>query len=167
MKKCLGMFYSALFVVFLCSCLFGCSDKEVSKDVSAIKSRLEKIEDRLANIEKSSKKTAFLEVELRKLQQSMDAWERAITARFAPVVPKKAVVPPAKAVRPEKNKKVVRLDKNKKGKRAYVVKRGDSLFRIAQQHNMSVDQLCSLNKINAKAVLHAGTKLWVILNGNP
>lgn len=158
MKKCLGSFYGVLLVVFLGGCLFGCADEKVSNDVSSIKSRLGKIEDRLVNIEKSSKKVALLEVELRKLQQSMEAWERAISARLTPAVSKEKTVSKSKAVRP---------DKNKKGKQSYVVKRGDSLFRIAQQHNMSIDQLCKLNKINSKTVLQPGTKLLVSSNGNP
>ena len=71
MKKCLGMFYSILLVVIFVGGLSGCSDEKVSKDVSSIKSRLEKIESRLANIEKSAKRVGLLEVEFRKLQQSM------------------------------------------------------------------------------------------------
>ena len=43
----------------------------------------------------------------------------------------------------------------------YVVAKGDSLFRIAQKHDMTVDQLCGLNKITTKTVLHPGGKLLV------
>ncbi len=154
MKKCLGTFYGVLLVVFLGGSLFGCSDEKVSKDVSSIKLRLEKIENSLASIEKSSKRVALLEVELRKLQQTMEAWERAITARLTPDASKKNAVSKGKAVWP---------DKNKKGKKSYVVKRGDSLFRIAQQHGMSIDQLCELNNISLKTVLHPGVKLLVFI----
>ena len=149
MKKCLGMFYSILLVVIFVGGLSGCSDEKVSKDVSSIKSRLEKIEDRLASIEKSAKRVGLLEVEFQKLQQSMEAWERAITARLAPVSKKKAGSRTNAATR-------------KKGKhKYYIVAKGDSLFRIAQRHDMTVDQLCGLNKITTKTVLHPGVKILV------
>lgn len=150
MKKCLGMFLSILTVVFLTGGLFGCSDEKVSKDVSSIKSRLEKIENRLANIEKSAKRVGLLEAEFQKLQQSMEAWERAITARLAPVSKKKT----------ESRKKAVNTRKNVKQKQ-YVILKGDSLFRVAQKHEMTLDQLCKLNKITPKTVLHPGEKILV------
>jgi len=43
----------------------------------------------------------------------------------------------------------------------YVVKRGDSLTVIARKHNMSLWQLCKLNKISTKANIHPGQKLVV------
>jgi len=153
MKKCLGMFCSILVVVVFAGGLFGCSDDKVSRDVSSIKSRLEKIEDRLVNIEKSAKKVGLLEAEFQKLQQSMEAWERAITARLAPVSKKK------------NGSRRQTVQKKKKGKQKYyVVKKGDSLFRIAQKSQMSIDELCKLNKITTKTVLHAGVKLLVYAN---
>ena len=152
MKKCLGVFYSILVVVIFVGGLFGCSDEKISKDVSSIKSRLGKIEDRLANIEKSAKKVGLLESEFQKLQQSMDAWERAIAARLSPVSKKKT----------GSRKKPVGTHKKKEGQhKTYVVIRGDSLFRIAQKHSMTVDQLCQLNKITMKTVVHPGAKLLV------
>ncbi|MCG6878143.1 MAG: LysM peptidoglycan-binding domain-containing protein [Deltaproteobacteria bacterium] len=148
MKKGLGTIFSLFVFAILVFGLYGCSDDKVSKDVNSIKSRLEKIEDRLSNIEKSSKRVGVLEDEFQKLQQSMDAWERAITARLAPVSKKKGASQ-AKTV-----------ESRNKGK-SYMVERGDSLFRIAQKHNMTVDQLCQLNKITKNTVLHPGVKLLV------
>ena len=148
MKKCFGMFYVVSMVIILLVGLSGCSDEKVSKDVSSIKSRLEKIESRLASIEKSSKRVGLLEADLRKLQQSMEAWERAITARFASASKKQS----------ESETKAV----EKRGKKKYyVVERGDSLFSVAQKHDMTLDQLCKLNKITTKTILHPGAKLLV------
>ncbi len=152
MKKCFGMGYAILTVVIFSVGLWGCSDEKVSKDVSSIKARLEKIEDRLVNIEKSSKRVRLLEADLRKLQQSMEAWERAITARLAPGSKKAGSQPKAAESRKQSKNKV------------YVVERGDSLFSIAQSHDMTLDQLCKLNKITTKTVLHPGAKLLVFSN---
>ena len=155
MKKCLGIIYSIVVVVIFVGGLFACSDENVSRDVSSIKLRLEKIEGRLASIEKSTKKVGLLESELQKLQQSTEAWERAITARLSPVSKKKTNIRTNAA-----GSQKIKTGKNK----TYVVMRGDSLFAIAQKHQMSVDQLCRLNKITRKAVLHPGVKLLVYEN---
>jgi len=44
---------------------------------------------------------------------------------------------------------------------AYVVKRGDSLIEIARKHDMSLYQLCRLNKLSQRATIHPGQKLLV------
>ena len=151
MKKCLGMFYGILVVVIFVGGLFGCSDEKVSRDVSSIKSRLEKIENRLASIEKSAKRVGLLEAEFQKLQQSMERWERAITARLAPASKKKSGSRTKAATRKKKGSK----------QKYYVVEKGDSLFRVAQKHQMTLDQVCQLNKITTKTVVHPGDKLLV------
>ncbi len=148
MNRCLGMYCCLISVFVFAVGFYGCSDDKVSKEVASINARLEKIEERLLNIEKSAKKVAFLEKEFQKVQQSMDAWERAITARLAPVNKKKS--------EPRNSP----TEKRTKGK-YYVVERGDSLFRIAQKHNMSIERLCELNNISQNEVLHPGTKLLV------
>ncbi len=148
MKKCLCIFGSIVMAAVYVISFSGCSDEKVSKDVSSIKSRLAKIEDRLSNIEKSSKRVGLLEKDLQKLQQSMEAWERALTARLAPISKKKGAA---------KTKTVTSRNKGK----TYVVAKGDSLFSISQKHDMTIDDLCRLNKIDRKTVLHPGMKLLV------
>lgn len=43
----------------------------------------------------------------------------------------------------------------------YVVKRGDSLTEIARRHDMTVPQLCRLNKLSSRATIHPGQRLLV------
>ncbi|WP_319541655.1 transglycosylase SLT domain-containing protein [uncultured Pseudodesulfovibrio sp.] len=43
----------------------------------------------------------------------------------------------------------------------YVVKRGDSLTGIARRHDMSLWQLCKLNKLSTKSTIRPGQKLHV------
>lgn len=43
----------------------------------------------------------------------------------------------------------------------YVVKDGDTLWRIATNHNLSVDELCRLNNIKSTDIIHPGEKLKV------
>jgi lipid-binding SYLF domain-containing protein len=45
--------------------------------------------------------------------------------------------------------------------RYYEVHQGDTLYRIAKQHGISVDELCRLNTITANDPIHPGQKLLV------
>src|ERR671931_1223368 len=45
------------------------------------------------------------------------------------------------------------------GATTYVVKRGDSLWKIARQTAVSIDQIVKLNNISASGVLHVGQRL--------
>ena len=46
-------------------------------------------------------------------------------------------------------------------KRYYEVRQGDTLYRIAKQHGISVDELCRLNTITTNDPIHPGQKLLV------
>jgi LysM repeat protein len=48
--------------------------------------------------------------------------------------------------------------------RVYTVRRGDTLWQIANLHRTSVTMLCALNKITPSAVIHPGTRLTVRLD---
>lgn len=50
--------------------------------------------------------------------------------------------------------------RTKKG-RYHEVRQGDSLFKIAQKHGITVEELCRLNKITSKTVIRPGQKLLV------
>ena len=54
---------------------------------------------------------------------------------------------------------IARGGKSSSGSSTYVVRRGDSLWKIAQRSKTTVARLCSLNGISARAVLRPGTKL--------
>ena len=43
----------------------------------------------------------------------------------------------------------------------YVVRRGDTLFRIARAHGVSVKQLCAWNRLSSKARLYPGRRLTI------
>ena len=69
----------------------------------------------------------------------------------------------------EKSKhKTLLIEKNKygysavpKGTLFYSVKKGDYLFKIAQEFGISVKNLCSLNGINRNSILRVGQKLRI------
>ena len=43
----------------------------------------------------------------------------------------------------------------------YIVKKGDSLWRIATNHGITVDELCKLNNIKSTDIIKPGDKLKV------
>ena len=47
------------------------------------------------------------------------------------------------------------------GRTTHVVRRGDSLWRIASIYRTTVDELCGLNRISRHSTLYPGTKLVV------
>ena len=52
-------------------------------------------------------------------------------------------------------------DRSSGGSLVHTVQRGDSLWRIADQYNTTVDRICSLNRISEGTTLYPGTKLTV------
>lgn len=46
------------------------------------------------------------------------------------------------------------------GSKTYRVKRGDSPFKIAQQYNMSLEQLLNLNNLTQNSKIYPGQKLY-------
>ena len=46
----------------------------------------------------------------------------------------------------------------------HTVRAGETLYRIADQYQVTVDQICSLNRINADGVLYPGTRLKIRTN---
>jgi LysM repeat protein len=43
----------------------------------------------------------------------------------------------------------------------HTVKQGDTLYRISQRYQLSVDQLREYNKLGAKAAIYPGQQLYV------
>ncbi len=54
-----------------------------------------------------------------------------------------------------------------KGAIPYVVKSGDTPYRIAQKYGMSLDYLLALNGLSSRSKIYPGQQLWVIANETP
>jgi LysM repeat protein len=46
----------------------------------------------------------------------------------------------------------------------HTVRRGETLYRIADKYQVTVDQICALNSITANGVLYPGTRLKIRTN---
>jgi len=58
---------------------------------------------------------------------------------------------------------IPKSDRSVDKRRYHVVRHGDSLSRIAQRYAITVGELCRLNQITPKTVIHPGQKLLVAL----
>jgi LysM repeat protein len=46
----------------------------------------------------------------------------------------------------------------------HTVRRGETLYRIADHYQVTVDQICTLNRITPDGVLYPGTRLTIRSN---
>ena len=153
-----------IFIVLM-GMIFGRGNEASEEDFASVRQRLDRIEDKLSLIKGIEDRIARLEKQEKQLQQSVGKASKSgislrgrldrlsrnlnkLQKRIAPVTAKS---------RGSARKKVVSSSK----RIYYNVKTGDSLYRIAEQYGMSIDELCSLNRMNQNQVIHPGQKLLV------
>ncbi|MBN1278083.1 MAG: LysM peptidoglycan-binding domain-containing protein [Deltaproteobacteria bacterium] len=160
-------FILLVFFVFL----FGNRNPVSSEGMIDIQKRLDHIDDRLAFLEGIENKVAAIGDQGSKLHESISRIERAergLEDRLDKMNKKLDLV--KKDFEGAREKRKVQFDSEKKSTTAdkavyHVVRAGETLYRIAQQHGISVDALCSLNNLNKKQTLSIGQKL-LISQGN-
>jgi LysM repeat protein len=69
----------ALFIVAVSPLLFGCGDKGSKEDLSAIKSRFDRVERRITQLEGTGQKIAGLESKIIKLEQTVAKLDSPVT----------------------------------------------------------------------------------------
>ena len=129
-----------LLLVVVSPFLFGCDNGESKEELSFIKTRLDQVEERLARLGAVEERLTQLEGTEQKmahLESQVNKLERSIS---------------------KLNKLVASRTKKD---RYHEVRQGDSLFKIAQKHGITVEELCRLNKITSKTVIRPGQKLLV------
>jgi hypothetical protein len=120
--------------------LFGCGNGESKDELSFINTRLDQVEERLTRLGEVEERLAQLEGTEQKiahLGSQIEKLERSIS---------------------EMNRLIASRTKEE---RYHEVRQGDSLFKIAQKHGITVEELCFLNKITSKTVIRLGQKLLV------
>lgn len=156
-----------LFLIILIALFSGRGDKLSPEDLPSIQFGLNQFEQRITRLEGIYDKIGFLEKQGEELQESLA--ETGKSARFLALRLdkltqnvdglQKIVAPlPAKTEGPLTiQRKTFPLVKA----RYHEVRRGDSLYRIAQQYGTSVGELCRLNNMTPNQVIHPGQKLLV------
>ena len=120
--------------------LFGCGNGESKEELSLINTRLDQVEEKLTRLVGIEKRLAQLEDTEQKvahLVSLIEKLELSISEMNKLFTPRTEV------------------------DRYYEVRQGDSLFKIAQKHGITVEELCFLNKITSKTVIRPGQKLIV------
>ena len=156
-----------ILLIILIALFSGRGDKLSPEDLPSIQSGLNQLEQKITRLEGIYDKIGFLEKQGEELQESLA--ETGKSARFLALRLdkltqnvdrlQKIVAPlPAKTEGPLTiQRKTFPLVKG----RYHQVRRGDSLYRIAQQYGTSVDELCRLNNMTRNQVIHPGQKLLV------
>lgn len=156
-----------ILLIILIALFSGRGDKLSPEDLPSIQFGLNQFEQRITRLEGIYDKIVFLEKQGEELQESLA--ETGKSARFLALRLdkltqnvdrlQKIVAPlPAKTEGPLTiQRKTFPLVKG----RYHEVRRGDSLYRIAQQYGTSVGELCRLNNMTPNQVIHPGQKLLV------
>jgi len=150
----------ALLLIILLFVFFGGggSDEKVSKELDAVKSRLEGLEKRLARMEGVEPKITSSENQIRGLQASVnrlehltkgmkDQVEKLAQAPAAPKPQPQAAAPQKKPASPEK--------------RLHEVRRGETLFSIAKKYGVTPDDLRRVNHLSKDDSIQPGQRLIV------
>ena len=142
-RRLLTFMHMGVLCLFAILPLFlGCSNKESTEDLSSIKSRLEQVEKKLAQLEGTGQKVTHLESQLKKLEQSIAKLERSVASKV--------------------KARTIQKRPNSSSKKSYhVVREGDVLSRIAKRYGISIKELCRLNQITPKTIIRPGQKLLI------
>lgn len=153
-----------LILIILIALIFGGNSEDLSKEIQSIKARLDQIEKRLITPEDTGQKITRLEGKVKLLEPSI--------------------------ARLEKSERSLKNDLNKLGQqvhrlqagagsavskagvpshpkpRYHTVRRGETLFGIAQKYGTSISKLRGLNKLTKAQRIQPGQKLLIAQGAN-
>jgi LysM repeat protein len=128
-------------VFFLSS--YGCQNRDYPEELDAIAARLTVIEQRITKLEKMEQRISAYEFQLKELQESLAELDRLVSEI------------------PEAPQATETQSKEKSNVRHHIVRSGDSLYGIAQDYGLTVEELRRLNNLTKDPVIHPGQKLLV------
>jgi LysM repeat protein len=150
-------------VLLLLWALLGRGGKISEEDLAPIHQRLDRIEERLSHLDGLEEKVGSLDDENKGRNDSTTQTDRSVKT--------------LKRQLNELNQKLARLEKKmalaskkqpgvsarpgEKPTKYHEVAAGESLWRIAQQYGLKVDELCELNGLDRGSVLKPGQQLLV------
>jgi LysM repeat protein len=137
----LGIRVLVLIALFL-SC-YGCQKRDYAEVVDSIEARMTMIEQRVAQLEKMEQRISAYEFQIKELRESIARLDNRVAEILK--APQTIKAQPATQV--------------KAGYRA--VHRGDSLYGIAQEYGLTVEELRRLNNLTKGQVIYPGQKLLV------
>jgi len=134
--------------------------------VLALQSRLEQLESRLGSLEGEGglSSAGGSGNQLILLTERLDQLEANMTARIANMANQIQSAPPPSAPAATAEAKTPAApiaDKKETKTKIHTVQKGETLYRISRQYNLSVDQLRRYNKMESNAAIYPGQKLNV------
>lgn len=154
----LGAAALLVFVVSITS-LFGRSGRIGLDELNAVRSAVERVEQRVATMETISERVALVErqeVELRDSIRNMNQTLGSLSQRLA-AVSEKVESAQKQASAP----KSTAAPAPAQGAAVHEVRAGETLYAIAKQYNMTINDLVRMNKLGANMTIHPGQKLVV------
>jgi LysM repeat protein len=157
----------AIVVLSVLISLFLGAGGVTKRDLGPIRTRVQLLEEKLARLEATESRITYLENREIELQQyitdvdrsrrslseqlekttaALDRLENAVGAVSGKRKPRRAAV--ARPVPPAEG-------------RYHEVRPGETLYRIAQRYNISIEELCRLNNITPEEAIYPGQKLLV------
>ena len=137
----LGIRVLVLIALFL-SC-YGCQQRDYPEELDAIAARLTMIEQRITQLEKMEQRISAYEFQLKEVRESIARLDNRVTEILE--VPQSIKSQPAP-----------------QGRAGYYrVHRGDSLYGIAQEYGLTVEELRRLNNLTKEQVIYPDQKLLV------
>ena len=159
---------------------------------STIQATLSQLEQRIGRFEGIGEKIELLERRDRELQKSLaeinrteslvsqrvdqlsqvvDELQNSMASRSAKTEApstgqSKPTAPAEKRSYPEAPPTITRMPFSLPESRYHEVRPGETLYSIAQQHSLSVDELCRLNHMTPRQVIHPGQELLVAPGGH-
>ena len=133
--------FIGLTLILLIVLLFRGGDKALTKELNALKTRVEQMEKRASAVDAAAKRIDALEGQIKGLQQSVSKSETAQRVlaerveKMARPVEKPSAPPRAAQKKPSAQAKV------------HEVKPGETLFGIAKKYNVHPEQLLKLNNM--------------------
>ena len=158
--------YVISIVLFLLATFSGCGKDESSEDLNALKTQIAQLEEKIFELSEKSKQVDHIAGKVYDMEESLSGTERLVQSLYDEQVElAKSIKQLAKktATQTKKTTPPVSRDSSvsKKKNRYYTVKTGDTLYSIARNNDISVDELLRFNKLSKKAVIHPGQKLIV------
>jgi len=156
-----------ILLIIIIAIFSGGDNKRSTADLAPIQVRLDLLEKRLTRLEGVELKIASLEKQEKRLEQSIVETDRSkidLTQRLDKLIQRFESLEKRIAPVPAKSKAPLAIQRkpiSPAKKRYHEVSPGETLYRIAQQYGISVNELCRLNNITPKQAIHPGQKLLV------
>jgi LysM repeat protein len=143
-------------------------DKATSKRLNTINFRIDQWDDRIGRIEGMSQKVSDIEDQIQRLEVSVTKLSRMgtplreqvdkLNQKMSQLESRLASAPEGADASPTAAKRPVFQSEG----RFYEVRRGDTLFRIANNHGLTVDELRSYNELEGSNMIYPGQRLLVV-----